>query len=235
MLSRFADDLWTLEGTPIGYWAPPIPVKLRYGIRSVIVRLGDGSLFVDSPVQLTDEVRGELDPLGPVRHIVSPNKLHHLHMGEWAAAYPDAQLHASPKLPAKRPDLSFATTLGDAPCEAWASDLDQCLFRGSVFMAEVVFFHRASATLILGDMIENHDPEVLGSRAQRWFARMNRMLAPNGTTPVNFRLTFPRRAPARASLATIRAWNPERVIMLHGPCVRDGAEEFLRRGFAWLD
>lgn len=234
-LRSFADDIWTLEGEPIGFWAPPIPVRFRYGIRSIVVRLGDGSLFVDSPVQLTDEVRAAVDELGPVRFIVSPNKLHHLHMGAWAEAYPEATMYASPGLADKRPDLEFESELGDQPEPGWADDVDQCLFEGSFFMTEVVFFHRASATVILGDMIENHDPEVLDSATQRWFARRNRMLAPNGETPLNFRLSFVRRSRARKSLARLRAWKPERLVLLHGPCVEADASAFIDRGFAWLD
>ena len=30
--------------------------------------------------------------LGPVRHLVSPNKLHHLFLGAWQARFPDAKL-----------------------------------------------------------------------------------------------------------------------------------------------
>lgn len=199
------------------------------------MRLGDGSLFVDSPVQLTGEVRAAVDALGPVRYIASPNKLHHLHMGDWAEAYPDAELFASPGLAKKRPDLELAVELGDQPEPGWADDLDQLLFAGSFFMTEVVFFHRATRTVILGDMIENHDPEVLGSATQRWFARRNRMLAPAGETPLNFRLSFTRRARARESLARLRAWEPERLVLLHGPCVDSDAAAFIDRGFAWLE
>jgi hypothetical protein len=234
-LQRFAEELWTLDGEPISFWAPPIPARFTYALRSIVVRLRDGSLLLDSPVQHSRARQAELDALGPVRHIVSPNKLHHLYLGEWAAAYPEARMYAPPGLARKRPDLDFAATLGERSEPAWRGELDQCLFRGSWFMEEVVFFHRASRTIILGDVIENHDPEVLGSCWQRRFARANRMLAPQGTTPVNFRLTITRRSRARASLATMRSWQPQRLVLLHGPCAFEGAMEFLDRGFAWLD
>jgi len=228
-----AEDVWTLEGGTIPFFAPPLPVRFTYAVRSVVIRLADGSLFVDSPVAMDDEVRRALEELGPVAHVVSPNELHHLFMAEWKRAFPEAKLWASPGLPEKRADLVFAGVLGDEPRSEWAGSMDQLLFRGSWFMEEVVFFHRPSRTLVLGDLVENHEPEVLGP-VQRFWAARNAMLAPHGSTPRNFRLSFLRRDRARESLARMLAWEPERVLLMHGRCVTEDATSFLRRAFGWL-
>lgn len=233
MLIEHASGLWSADGGPIRFFAPPIPVAFPYALRMIIVRLEGGELLVDSPLPLDDALREEVAALGKVAHVVSPNKLHHLYMGEWAEAFPGAKLHASPGLAAKRPDLEFDTTLDDAPDPAWASTLDQVRVRGSFFMEEIVWLHRASRTLLLGDMIENHDPALMNG-TQRFFARANRMLAPGGETPLNFRLSFLRRGEARACVERILGWEPERVLLMHGPCVEQDAAGFLRRGFAWL-
>jgi hypothetical protein len=222
-----------MAGPTIPFFAPPIPVTFPYALRMHIVQLEDGSLFVSSPLALDDSIRAEVDGLGPVRHVVSPNKLHHLYMGEWATAYPNAKLYASPGLPEKRPDLDFAATLGDEPAPPWRSTLDQLKFCGSFFMNEIVFFHHASRTLLLGDLIENHDGSIM-NRRQRFFAKMNRMLAPHGETPLNYRLSFFDRKKARMCFDRMIAWKPERVLLMHGPNVEKGAEAFLRNGFAWL-
>jgi hypothetical protein len=100
-------------------------------------------------------------------------------------------------------------------------------------MEEVVFLHGPSRTLIVGDLTENHDPCSLGP-VQRAIARANAMLWPRGATPRNFRLTFWRRAEARRALREILAWQPRRVVVMHGPCIEENAGEFLRRAFAWL-
>ena len=100
-------------------------------------------------------------------------------------------------------------------------------------MTEVVFFHRATRTVILGDLIENHDPRLM-SPVQQVFARFNRMLAPRGETPRNFRLSFVRRSRARDAVERILAWEPRHVILMHGPCVRDSGTAFLRYGLRWL-
>jgi hypothetical protein len=229
---QISEDLWTLDGGTIPFWAPPIPVRFNYALRSIVIRLPEGSLFVDSPVGLDEGLRAELAQIGPVRFVISPNKLHHQFMGEWANHYPKALLYASPGLPRKRPDLAFEAVLGDEPQRQWAGTIDQLVMRGSVFMEEVVFFHRPSRSLLLGDLIENHDPNVLGPM-QRFWARNNAMLAPNGSTPRNFRLSFLQRDETRQCVRRILAWQPERVLLLHGQCVMIDAVGFLRRAFGW--
>ncbi|MHC4447950.1 MAG: hypothetical protein ACYSXF_09250 [Planctomycetota bacterium] len=105
--------------------------------------------------------------------------------------------------------------------------------RGSFFMEEVVFFHRSSRTLILGDLIENHDPSIL-SAWHRVVARANDMLAPDGTTARIYRLSFWRRAEARRAINEVLSWEPRRVVVMHGPCVEDNAVAFLHHAFGWL-
>ena len=121
----------------------------------VVVRLSDGDLFVWSPIPLSPPMRREVDKLGPVRHLVAPNLLHHLFLAEWKSAYPEARLYAAPGLRRRRGDLTFDCDLVDTPNPRWAADLDQVLMRGSVAMTEVVFFHHRSRTVIFADLIQN--------------------------------------------------------------------------------
>ena len=57
---------------------------------------------------------------------------------------------------------------------------------------------------------------------------------PDGKTPADWRATFTDKAAARACLAQMLAWQPEKIIPAHGRCYgRDvGAE--LERAFRWL-
>jgi hypothetical protein len=224
--TEVAEGLWTLEGDPIRF------LGLPYHLRTTVVRLDNGSLFVHSPAQV-ERTLSTVASLGPVAHLVTPNLLHHLFLAEWKRACPEAALHAPPGLRCKRPDLRFDADLGEHPNGAWATVLDQRIVHGSFFMDEVVFFHRESRTLILGDLIENHDPRYL-KLWQRRFAHANRMLAPRGSTPLNYRLTFWRRSVARNAVQEILAWGPRGVIVMHGPCVFGSATQFLERAFAWL-
>lgn len=224
-LQELAHGIWTMDGDPISFLTFP------YEIRSTIVEVGSGELLVHSPVQVS-AARRLRDLPGAVKYIVSPNKLHSLFLEDWQKVFPEARLYAPPGLRAKLPAVSFHKELADEPEPQWQGILKQKLVRGSWFMSEVVFFHEPSASLILGDLIENHNPEKFG-----WFHRAIGaavgMLAPNGSTPRNYRWTFNRREEARRDLQEILSWNPKRVIVNHGPIVDVGAPAFLHNAFGW--
>lgn len=191
-----------------------------------------------SPTEPDGGLRAEIDALGPVRHLVSPNKIHYAHIAAWKRIYPEAKAWASPgvreRAASQGIDVSFEADLGDQPEEAWRGDLDQLVFRGSRFMEEVVFFHRRTRTLILADLIENFEPEKIGG-AWRSLLRSAGATDPDGKAPIDLRLTFlGGKDAARASFERVLSWEPERVIVVHGrPYERDGAAE-LRRAFRWL-
>ena len=149
MLREFGPDIWTSEGPVVSFFGFPYPTRMA------AIKLSDGSLFVWSPIALSLPLKREIDALGSVRCLVSPNLLHHLFLGEWKAAYPDARLFAPPGLRKRRKALAFDAESSDTPDPLWAADIDQILVRGSFAMTEVVFFHRASGAAIFADLIQN--------------------------------------------------------------------------------
>ena len=102
---------------------------------------------------------------------MSPNKIHHLFLSEWARRWPEARLYAPPGLVKRKHELNFDAELGDEDDPAWATDIDQVIFHGSVFMKEVVFFHRQSRCAIFCDLIQRH-PEV---KMTGWKGRLMRL------------------------------------------------------------
>jgi hypothetical protein len=155
MLEQIHDALWVAEGQIVRFGGAPYPT------RSAIVRLENGDLWIWSPVKLAAELRAEVDRLGPVGHLASPNKLHHLYLSEWKAAFPGAQLWGPRSTIKKRLDLPFREALRDDPPAEWRSDIDQAWFRGSFAMDEVVFLHRPSATAIVADLIQTFSDAFL--------------------------------------------------------------------------
>ncbi len=226
-LREFGPGIWVGEGPVVPFYGFPYPTRMA------VIRLADGGLFIWSPIALSESVRAEVDALGTVRYLVSPNAIHHLFLAEWKSAYPEARLYASPNLKKKRTDLAFDAELGDEPEPEWAADIDQVMMRGSFAMTEVVFFHRLSRTVIFADLIENFPPD--------WFkgwrgvvARLDGIVAPNPGAPREFRWSFTNRRAARAAFQRILAWPIERVIMAHGDPVTADGMVFVRRAFAWL-
>jgi hypothetical protein len=56
--------------------------------------LRDGGVWVLASTPLDDETKGALDAMGPVRYIVGADAVHHLYLGEYQKAYPDAKMVA---------------------------------------------------------------------------------------------------------------------------------------------
>lgn len=148
-LQQFGAEIWTADGPVVSFYGFPYPTRMA------VIRLSGGGLFIWSPIALSAPLRMAIDVLGPVHHLVSPNALHHLFLGDWKSTYPAARLYAPPRLRRKRKDLAFDGELGDAPEPGWAADIDQVVVPGSFMLTEVVFFHRASQTALFADLIQN--------------------------------------------------------------------------------
>ena len=230
-LQAVDEGLWIVEGGLVSFYGFPYPT------RSVIVRLGGGDLWVWSPVALSPELEAGVRALGVVRHLVSPNKLHHLFLKPWQERFPDARLWGPASVHKKRRDLTFKSALEDVPPPEWGPDLDLTWVTGSPGLDEIVFFPRPSRTVVIGDLSENFSEAFLKTHwtaPARVMARAWGITEGRGYAPLEWRVSWFRRASARRALAKMLAWNPERVIMAHGEWQREGGRSYLERAFSWL-
>jgi hypothetical protein len=223
-LIQLAEGLWVAE-RPQSFYGLPV------GTRMTVIRLGGGRLLLHSPVALDPELRRQLDALGQVRFAVAPNRLHHLYAGGVAQAYPGTRLWVAPGLERKRPDLVFEAVLTDEAPEEWRGEVDQTFFRGRPYENEVVFFHRASRTLVLCDLAFNIGPRA--APLTRLLMRLIRSYGRLGPSTLDPLLIRDRRA-ARESLERILTWDFDRIIVSHGDVLESGGHEILRRGYSWL-
>jgi hypothetical protein len=227
-LRAHGPELWLADGAPVRFLG-----LFRYPTRMAVVRLADGGLWVWSPIALADALAAQVEALGPVRHLVASNALHHLFLSEWSRRFPEARLYAAPGLARKRPDLAFHADLGEAPEPAWARDVDQIVFRGSLLLDEVLFFHRASRTVLVCDLVQRLDPaHATGLRGA--LLRLWGLVGPDGGTPREWRASFWNRRAARAARAKALAWNPARLVVAHGVLTGEDGRESLARGLRWL-
>lgn len=223
----------TLEPIAPGLWVQARPLRfagVETGTRMSVVRLADGGLFVHSPVSLDIATREAVDALGPVKAVVAPSRFHHLYVGEWIKAYPDAVAYACPGLKSKRPDLPWRGVLSDEPEAAWRGDLDQVLFGARSLESEVVFFHPSSRTLLCADAIFNLASHP--SRMTRIVAFLMGNRAPGAT--LFERVLIRNRKAAREQVDRMLAWDFDRIVLAHGGIIETGGVEVLRRAYAWL-
>ena len=230
-LVPIAENIWIVDGDNVNFHGFPYPT------RSVVVRLKNGGLWIWSPIELSDRLRCEVQIIGRPAHLVSPNKIHHLFLGDWHAAFPDAELWGPASTIRKRSDLPFRSPLTDEPPDAWVGQIDQSWVRGSFMMDEIVFLHLPSRTAILADLSENFSSKWLLENWTPWqrsLARLSKIVEGNGYAPLDWRLSFMRRRTLREAKAKVLNWNPRKIVMAHGEWQPENGSAFLARAFKWM-
>ena len=161
--------------TPIssGVWAAERKFTwngIDVGGRSVICRVGDGTLLINSPVEWTKDLGECLDNLGGgVGHVFSPNYEHLKYAKQWDEVYPQAKKYACPGLPSRLPSIPWAGELGiNNDPEEFADSIDTVFFDCEVnpftnraFFNEVVLFHIKSKSIIMTDTFWNYPSSPL--------------------------------------------------------------------------
>lgn len=229
MVTPFGSEFWLCEGPAVTGAA-----GFKFPTCMAVIRLPDAlGLWVWSPVALTPEIRRAVDALGPVRHLVAPNSLHYTFLAEWAAAYPEARVSAAPGLTQDVAGTEIHSIICDEPDPAWAETLDQVIMRGNRITTEVVFFHRASSTVLVTDLVQQIPRDWYhGWRAV--VARLDLMTAPIPSVPRKFRVATTDRSAFRDGTRRVLEWPTERLVMAHGTPVASGGKEALQRAFDWL-
>lgn len=231
MLEPFGAELWVADGGTVSFNG------FDYPTRMVVVRLAGGGLWLWSPIEMTAALADQVCALGPVRHIVSPNTLHFMFLKDWQRRFPDARVWATRGTIAKRREVRFAGALTDVAPSDWNGQIDQYLFTNSPFVEEVIFFHRASRTAIIADLSQTFSEAFLRSHWPWWLrvvARRSKMVEGWGHPPIDYRISFRRRATARPKVRSLIEQQPQRVVVAHGELIRSDGEAFLRRAFSWL-
>jgi hypothetical protein len=217
-------DLW-VASRPLPLWVGDV------GTRMTVIRLAGGDLLLHSPVSLDPALREALDRIGRVRWVVGPSKVHHLFLGDYVRAYPSAELCGASGLAEKRRDLQFQRVLDDRPVADWGDQVLHHPFAGAPTVNEVVFLHRRSRTLLLTDLAFNVQPgERNQARIFHWLVGATGRFGPHRI----LRAAIRDREAARSSLATILAWDFDRVIVTHGDVLDHDGKQAMRAGFAFL-
>lgn len=232
-----ADGIGIVDGPLVSMAYPGLSfLSIPFPTRMTVVQLADGGLWLHSPVAWNEDLAQELARKGQVAHLVSPNLIHYAHIREWSERFPEARVWASPRVRERAHsqgfDVRFDADLDRSAPDAWADDLSQTLIPGK-FVTEVVFFHKASRTLILADTIQNFELDKL-RQPYRFMVWAARAYAPHGQMPIDLRSTFyPRRREVREAVREILAWKPERIVISHGKCIDEDAVQAFEWAFRW--
>lgn len=224
VLTAFAEGVW-LTTAPVRILGMPLTATMT------VLRLGDDSLLVHSPVALTPARRAAVEELGTVAHLYAPNLYHHLHIGEWAAAFPSARLHAPQGMAKKRPDLRIDRFHGAASDPALAGTVEELRIDG-FRLQESVLVHRPARTLVVADLVHN-----IGAPPQLWTKLYTGAMGFYDRVALSRMirwLGFSDRAAARRSLDALLALPFDRLIVGHGTPLLAGAAEAVAGAYSWL-
>ena len=238
LLQPFAKNVWIVDGPVVDFYG------FAYPTRMVVIKLsedsGGGGAWIWSPITLTEELAIEItETVGPVACLVSPNAIHWLFMKPWQERFPDSKMYASPGLANRKiaSDLKFdgGTLTNDTP-DDYKQDIDQAIFQGGV-LDEVVFFHKASKTVIFCDLIQRH-PVGYHKGFHGWIMKAEGVVGPTGSTPKEWIFAFwayGKMADARQTLdKVLKEWQPDKLIIAHGENATENATVIIENCLPWI-
>jgi hypothetical protein len=216
-LRLIAEGLWVAE-EPLAVLGVPA------GRRMSVVALDDGALWLHSPADLTAELQRELEAIGTSRYVVAPSAIHGVMSMD---QYTGVERFGGPGVARRRQELGLTAELGDTPDPRWAAHLDQALIPMRPLGGEVVFLHRSSGSLIVGDAVWNVAPDA-PLRTRVWAGGRGPRITPL------FRGLLGERDGVRAAIERILAWDFDRIVVGHGPMVETGGRAAFERAYRFL-
>ncbi|HET6149805.1 MAG TPA: DUF4336 domain-containing protein [Polyangia bacterium] len=227
-LVPFADGIW-LSSDPVQIVGMPLTSTMT------VLRLGAGGLLLYSPVAMTAERRAAVEALGRVAHLYAPSLFHHRWIGEWAAAFPSARVHAPAGLAKKRRDLRIdrihGRIHGATPEPAFAGLVDELPIEG-FRLRETALLYRPARTLVVADLVHN-----VGRPTHRWSAIYTRLMGFYDQAALSRAIRwagFSDKPAARRSVDAILAQPFDRLVVGHGDPLPSGGHNAFAAAYRWL-
>ena len=229
-ISAQAEGIWTVDGPEVQYRLAgaliPCPTRMT------VVRRADGTIWLHSPVAHSADLQQTIDGLGRISNIVAPNSYHYLQVDAWAFTNADATVFASADVAHKI--VAESVALGKKLDAEWTMDLDHFMIDLGTF-SETVFFHGASKSLIVTDLMQTFQASRVRSLFIRLLLQLGGATGPNAKPSIEIRLAARRhRDELRAAVEQMIAWAPKRVILSHGVCIQDNPLDAIASAFRWL-
>ena len=223
-LRAFADGVW-LASEPISIVGMPLATTMT------VLRLRGGDLLVHSPISLTPVLRDAVAALGPVVHLYAPNTFHHLYIGEWLQAFPEARLHAPSGLARKRPELRIDRKHDCEREPAFEGQIDEVPIRG-FRLEETALFHRPASLLVLADLVHN-----VGRPDHAWARLYTKLMGFHDRVALSRMLrwlSISDRSATRESIDELLALPFDKIVVGHGAPIVDDAKRMLEQALSWL-
>jgi len=224
VLTPFADGVW-LASEPVRN------LGMKLTTTMAAVQLPGSRVLLYSPVPMTQERREAVEALGTVAHLYAPNTYHHMFIGEWARAFPEARVHGPLALRTKRPDLRIDRVHDQEPLGELGATFDEVHIDGFSLEESVLVYHPAK-TLLVADLVHN-----IGRPADWWTALYSRAMGFYGRVAISRMIrwgAFTDKAAVRQSLDRLARCSFDRLVVGHGAPLDRGAREAVLDAYEWL-
>ena len=210
-MKQIAEDVWILR-------FPLTLLGMRIGRTVTVIRLHSGTVVIHSTAPFSETDVATISALGSPVALIEATLFHDTCAEAGTAAFPKVPYYAPPGLADKLGAIALGTT-----SEPWAGELEMVRIEGAPSVQEHVFFHHASRTLIVADLVFNLDPNITGWTRFffRWVAGLKRL---RGMSRM-FRLMIRDRTAFTASVRRMMEWDFDRVIVGHGDVIETGGKQ----------
>ncbi|KAJ7598648.1 hypothetical protein C8J56DRAFT_814806 [Mycena floridula] len=225
-------NIWTFSRPFARFGIVPV------GGRSTAVKLDAGDVWVLASTPLTEDTKSTLDNLGPVKYIMAGDIVHHIYLGEFKKAYPDAKVIGMEGLAEKKAKegLKLDGAYGSDPAGTlygFEDEIKSCYFSG--FMnKDVAWYHVASKSLIVADLVFNLPGTEQYSKSTAYSSiPLTGKMGPSSWLHQKFLWGAGTDKEAMAKDAkTVAEWDFERIIMCHGDVIETDAKKAWKDAFA---
>ncbi len=193
-------------------------------LRSTVIKTAKGVVII-SPIRFTDEQYRQIEELGPVTDLVAPSLLHHLHLPKTVQRFKSANIWGPEGCKEKLPEIKWNKIFGQ---DSWphSDEIDLVTLKGMPGLNEVVFFDKATRSLIVTDLLFNmtHPKgwaapimlRIVGTYKKFGVSRLTMSIVKDRTAFQN-------------SVKSILNWNFDQIVMAHGDVVTsDGKNNFIQ-------
>lgn len=209
-MKHIAENLWLLT-YPLRLFGADLHRNVS------IVRLSSGKLIIHSTGPFSRKDAVAISALGEPGWLVEGMLCHDTFSQEGREMFPDLSFLA-PRGFSER--VNFAADPLLPPPPAWGREFEVIEVLGNDSYREHVFFHAASRTLIVADLVFNFGPDEPFWTELLLKAAVGREHSPGMSRP--FRSTIDDEAAFRRSMTEMLEWDFDRVIVGHGDVIESG-------------
>ena len=230
-LKNVGSRIWQSDGSFIKFYGISFPIRM------FLIQLESNDFAVVSPIQLDIQLVNAIKFTMGIRkllYIISGTSLHNKFLEDWVNEFPGVELAGTQELVDKmkkeKRNLRFRYILNNNLKVPWQNEIDHILIEGNRWVEEAIFFHKSSKSVIVSDIIQNHDLSLEQYSNRLLYKLVGIDSDKGGGCPKDYRMGF--KWPfgdiekAKNTLRQGLYWDFNKILLMHGLHILDDAKEY---------